>query len=102
MPLRFQEETGRVTAFLSGEIDHRAARELMLGLDREVVSRNPAKLRVDMGEVSFMDSSGIAVLLRAWKRMDSAPGRMTVVRVPAQAKKVFHAAGLDRIIPMEP
>lgn len=102
MPLRFTQEPGRVTAYLSGEIDHQVAREMMLALDREVALRTPARLQVDMSEVTFMDSSGIAVLLRVWKRLEGAAARMRVVGVPPQPKKVFHAAGLDKIIPMEP
>ncbi len=102
MPLRFTEGSGRITAHLSGEIDHQVAREMMLALDREVAVRAPAQLQVDMSEVTFMDSSGIAVLLRTWERLEPTAARMTVVGVPPQPKKVFHAAGLDKIIPMEP
>lgn len=101
MPLRFTQDAGQVTAYLSGEIDHQVARDMMLTLDREVAARAPARLTVDMREVTFMDSSGIAVLLRTWKRLEPAAVSMAVVGVPPQPMKVFHAAGLDKIIPMQ-
>lgn len=101
MPLRFTQEPGRVTAYLSGEIDHQVAREMMLALDREVALRAPARLQVDMSEVTFMDSSGIAVLLRCWRRTQELHGSMEVVSVPHQPWKVFSAAGLPKIIPMK-
>lgn len=101
MPIRLSQDKGDLTVYLQGEIDHHAARGMMLSLDREVAVRSPRHLTVDMGEVGFMDSSGIAVLLRAFRRMEEGGGTMSARRVPPQAKKVFSAAGLDKIISME-
>ena len=55
----------------------------------------------DLGGLTFTDSSGIAVLLRAHRRMGQVQGAMRVVRTPDQAGKVFQAAGLERIIRFE-
>lgn len=101
MAIRLTQDKNDLTFYIQGEIDHHGARGMMLTLDREVSARDPREVTVDMGEVSFMDSSGIAVLLRCWRRLEETGGTMRVRRVPAQAKKVFTAAGLDRIIPME-
>lgn len=100
MPIRIAQEQNALTAYLQGDIDHHTARGMMLALDREVTARDPARLTVDMSQVSFMDSSGIAVLLRCWRRLGETGGAMTVRGVPPQAQKVFSAAGLDKIIPM--
>ena len=100
MPIRLSQEKNALTVYLQGEIDHHAARGMMLSLDREVTARDPQSLTVDMGEVTFMDSSGIAVLLRAFRRMEETGGTMSAQNIPPQARKVFTAAGLDRIIPM--
>lgn len=100
MPIRLSQEQDELTVYLQGEIDHHAARGMMLSLDREVAARDPRSLTVDMGEVTFMDSSGIAVLLRAFRRMEETGGSMSARNIPPQARKVFTAAGLDRIIPM--
>lgn len=101
MPIRTQEENGLLTVFLSGDIDHASARTMMLSLDREVARRAPRTLRVDMSAVTFMDSSGIAVLLRTWRRLQETAAAMEVVCVPHQPWKVFAAAGLPKIIPMK-
>ena len=50
---------------------------------------------------SFMDSSGIAVVMRALKRMRAMGGSAALRNVPPQAGKVFTAAGVFRIIPLE-
>lgn len=86
---------------LSGEVDHHRARGLMEGIDREIDMRLPSRVALDLGGVTFMDSSGIAVLLRAYRRMAELGGALTVANVPPQALKVLRAAGLDRIIRFE-
>lgn len=87
-----------LTAVLSGELDHHGAKQVMEELDRCVEQELPRQLTVDMGAVTFMDSSGIAVLLRAHRRMAQLEGSMSVINVPKQAQRVFRAAGLHRII----
>lgn len=98
MPITCTAEKRTLTVCLSGEIDHHAARRLMLELEREVESYFPRLLVLDLSGVSFMDSSGIAVLLRTWRRMQEVSGSMRVVRVPSQPGKVLKAANLHRII----
>lgn len=83
---------------ITGEVDHHAAREIMAELERQIGAGLPRRLTLDLGGVSFMDSSGIAVLLRAQRRMGALGGQVAVVNVPAQAGKVLRAAGLDRIM----
>lgn len=95
------QEEGRVlTALLSGEIDHHAARSIMLELDREIESRFPSETVLDFGAVTFMDSSGIAVVLRTCKRMRESGGTLRAINVPEQAGKVLKAAGVGRIVPV--
>lgn len=87
-----------LTVSLSGELDHHGAKQVMGELDRRMDRELPRRLSIDMGGVTFMDSSGIAVLLRAHRRMTQLQGSMTVSNVPPQAQRVFQAAGLHRII----
>ena len=58
----------------------------------------PRSLRLDLEQLTFSDSSGIAVLLRAYRRMRQLEGSMEVCNTPAQARKVFQAAGLEKLI----
>ena len=51
-----------------------------------------------MCNVKFMDSSGIAVILRINKRMRELGGRLWVENVPSQPLRVMDAAGIDRLI----
>ncbi len=99
MPVDCLEVGQTLTARIAGEVDHHAARELMAQLGREIDAALPVQLELDLAGVSFMDSSGIAVVLRTWKRMQELGGTMTLRTVPTQAAKVLKAAGVDKLIP---
>ena len=99
MPVDCLEVGQTLTARVAGEVDHHAAKDLMAQLSREIDSALPTRLELDLGGVSFMDSSGIAVVLRTWKRMKELEGSMTLRMVPPQAAKVLKAAGVDKLIP---
>ena len=51
-----------------------------------------------MAGVTFMDSSGIALILRAQQRMQLLDGSILVRNVPAQARRVLDAAAIGRLV----
>ena len=83
---------------LSGEIDHHGARDAMRELELAVDAALPKKLVLNMTGVTFMDSSGIALILRAQQRMRLLDGSILVCHVPEQAKRVLDAAGIGRLV----
>ena len=87
MSVTCMEENRCLTASLSGELDDAAL---------------PRKLTLDLAGLTFTDSSGIAVVLRTFRRMRQLQGSMAVVNAPEQARRVFQAAGLDKLVPFEP
>lgn len=101
MSVTYTAEDRVLCISLGGEVDHHQAREMMFQMDREIELEQPRKLTVDLGGVTFMDSSGIAVLLRAFKRMQELGGSMSVRAIPEQAGRMLHAAGIDRILTFE-
>ena len=101
MPVVCTQEGRSLTALVSGELDHHGAKQVMEELDRRIDLGLPSHLTLDLGGLTFTDSSGIAVLLRAWKRMEQNRGTMRVIRTPQQAERVFRAAGLQRIMSFE-
>lgn len=98
MEVKARSGERRLLLELKGELDHHGAKDVMLRLERELDVALPLQLVLDFGGVSFMDSSGIAVVLRAQRRMAALGGSVTVQRVGAQAKKVFDAAGVSRLV----
>ncbi len=71
-----------------------ALREMEEALDAAL----PRKLVLDLSGVTFMDSSGIAVILRARQKMQLLDGGLLVRGVPPQARRVLEAAGVNRLV----
>ena len=85
MPVICKEENRRLTARITGELDHHRARAVMEELDRRIDAALPREVVLELEDLTFTDSSGIAVLLRAWKRTGSVGGVLRVRHTPAQA-----------------
>ena len=98
MPITVSSRDSALTIALSGEIDHHGAREMMAQLEDAIAERAPARLVLDLSGVTFMDSSGIAVVLRAKRRMEALSGTLVVVNIPRQASRVLETAGLGRYV----
>ncbi len=98
MPVTCTEQGRILTARLAGEIDHHAAKEIMAQLSEEIDAVLPERLVLELSQVTFMDSSGIAVLLSVWRRMGQLEGTVEVRQAPPQAQKVLQAAGIDRLL----
>ena len=59
----FVPGSGTLAAYLSGEIDHHAAQSLRREIDAQVDDRLPELLTLDFSGVTFMDSSGVGLIL---------------------------------------
>lgn len=91
---------GRLTIYLCGELDHHEARYTMESIDDLIEEYLPRDCVLDLSELSFMDSSGIAVIVRASERMRVLRGRIWVENPNKQVLRVIDAAGIDRLVPV--
>lgn len=98
MEITYKRMDRELTIFLSGELDHHAARSVMETIDKLVDQSLPVRTTLDFTALTFMDSSGIAVVLRVKRRMEQMQGSLTVVNIPRQAARVLETAGLGRYI----
>lgn len=101
MPIVVTGKEGAVTITLSGEIDHHSARTIMTEMEDVVGTLVPRELTLNLSGVTFMDSSGIAVLLRAHRHMRQLGGVLRVTDIPAQSRRVLDAAGVGRMIALD-
>ena len=87
----------RLCVHLRGELDHCAA-DAMRG-ELEAMLRDPGirQLWLDFTDVSFMDSSGVGMIGR-YKTMKSRGGSVCACGLNPQMNRLFHLAGLHRII----
>jgi stage II sporulation protein AA (anti-sigma F factor antagonist) len=91
-------EEGTLRLWLDGELDHHAAKKAMTAIQEHIDAFLPRRCVMDMRDVRFMDSSGIAVLVKTRRRMEEIDGRLTVENVRGQPLRVLRAAGVDRLI----
>lgn len=101
MPVSCTKNDRTLLASIYGDIDHHGAKDIMMELERQIDRALPQHLVLDCSGITFMDSSGIAILLRAWNRMGAIKGSISATGIPAQPAKVLRAAGLDRLITLE-
>jgi anti-sigma B factor antagonist len=81
-----------------GELDLSTAPELEPSLE-EVVSSGDAALLIDLSECEFIDSTGIALIVRSWQRLDRSGGnggggRVAVCTGNDQVQRVLDVTGL--------
>jgi anti-anti-sigma factor len=92
------EESGDVaTVRVAGEIDLSTSTQLNRELDG-VLERRPARLRLDLMEVSFMDTTGVAVLLKARRRALEADCRLTVISSSPTITRLLEITGLTSLL----
>ena len=87
-----------VEVLLFGELDHHAARESIAEIHAWLDQTMPSRLTLDMGHISFMDSSGIALILSLYKRMRAQGGSFSLRSLPPAVKRLLKAAGVERIV----
>lgn len=98
MDVTYRMDGRNLIISLSGELDHHAARTAMEAIERWIDQNLPGKTILDLAGLSFMDSSGIAVVIRAKRRMEALQGNLAVINIPRQAARVLETAGLGRYI----
>ena len=89
---------GRLTVRLCGELDHAAAAGAMYALTEAAQEYLPRSCVLDLSGLTFMDSPGVAVVLRAKRLLDRSGARFTVQSPPEQARRVLEMAGLSRML----
>ena len=83
---------------LSGEIDHHSARNAMREMELAVDAALPKKLVLDMTGVTFMDSSGIGMMMGRYRAVQRNGGHMRAEHVNDRVKKILDMAGIGKLI----
>ncbi len=91
-------QDGNLTVALTGEIDHHRAKYYIQAIAAKIEAYTPATCILDFSDVTFIDSSGIAVVINAFREMKKIEGSLVLTGIASQPMKVFRAAGIDKII----
>ncbi|MGN0468660.1 MAG: anti-sigma factor antagonist [Acutalibacteraceae bacterium] len=97
MSAKIEYRQNEIRVYLDGEIDHHSASLIRISIDDAIISKRPQLLVLDFGKVTFMDSSGIGLVMGRYKLMKSVGGRIRAENLSASAYKVMKLAGLERL-----
>lgn len=98
MYLKFEKYEQKLLVTLMGELDHHSAEEVRVKIDDRIDRDNIKKVVMDFNGVTFMDSSGIGVVIGRYKKMNSRNGNCCIADVNRTVNKVFELSGLYKII----
>ena len=94
-------EDGRLTVALTGEIDHYCAKNYIQVILGKIEAYMPKICVLDFQDVTFMDSSGIAVVINALRAMTRLEGQLLLTGLNQQPMKVFRTSGIDKLVNMK-
>lgn len=98
MQLTSYLDSGKLTVALTGEIDHHRAKGYIQSITGKIEAYNPNICILDFQEVTFMDSSGIAVVINALRCMARIEGKLELSGIGRQPMKVFQTSGIDKLV----
>jgi anti-anti-sigma factor len=93
---RVADRGGEVVVAVTGEVDLATA-----GLLRQVIDSacdRADRVVVDLTATTFIDSSGLAVVIHAYERLGGRPGAVVVIASNRSVRQVFEISGLDRLV----
>ena len=83
---------------LYGELDHHTSGEVRAEVDKKIESGNVKNLIFDFDGVTFMDSSGLGVIIGRYKQIKLRGGRTLIVRAKPCVDKLLELSGIKKII----
>ncbi|MBE7023817.1 MAG: anti-sigma F factor antagonist [Clostridia bacterium] len=98
MNIKLENIGTTLVAKLGGELDHHTAPKLRDTLDREIALNNTRNIVLDFDGVTFMDSSGIGVIIGRYKQIAALGGKVMIIRVKPQVDKILELSGLKKIL----
>lgn len=98
MFLKFSKKDNTLIATLSGELDHHSAESVRVKIDSKIDEYGIKNLIFDFSEVNFMDSSGIGVVLGRYKKISEYGGKVGIINLKPQIKRIFELGGLFKVI----
>lgn len=97
MAVVLQNQETTLIAVLSGEIDHHCARPMRAEIDDRIAQIQPNTLILDFENVTFMDSSGIGLIMGRHRSMAEIGGELIIRNPPPHIRRVMRISGMERI-----
>ncbi len=93
-----EEQNNTIVAHLNGELDHHSAEYARIKIDYYIDTSTSKNLVFDFKNVSFMDSSGIGIIIGRHKKISAKNGQVFLVNLSKSIKKVIELSGINKIV----
>ena len=97
MQIIYDAPAGELTVMLTGEIDHHCAGAIRAEVDAAVYAHTPKTLILDFSGVSFMDSSGIGLIMGRYRILQPLGGAIILQDPVPHISRILRLAGMERI-----
>ncbi len=98
MPVTFKNRNGTLTAFIKGEIDHHTVPDIRDAIDDALVSlENFDALVLDFYDVTFMDSSGVGLVMGRYRLASSKGKRLKVNNLSKRDYVIMKMSGIEKL-----
>lgn len=98
MLLEFEVNNKSLIVGINSEVDHHSSVILREKIDKEIEQISAKNLIFDFKNVGFMDSSGVGLIIGRYKNIDKSGGKVGIVNMAPQIKRIFEISGLFKII----
>ncbi len=98
MQIIFQSKGATLIAKITGELDHHAAGAVREKLDYKITTENVKNLIFDFSSLSFMDSSGIGIIIGRYKMLKSLGGNVAIVSSTKNVDRILNISGIQKIV----
>lgn len=99
MEITITEKNRSIIVKPVGEIDHHTSVELRQKVERAFNRTKARNIIFDFSSVTFMDSSGIGIIIGRYKELAKLGGKVYAIGVAGGVDRIFNLSGLTRIIP---
>ena len=96
--MKYEVQENCLTIFLPGELDHHNAEEIRKRSDYLIDQNHIRYVIFDFTDTTFMDSSGIGVIMGRYKRIYMLGGEACAVHTSERMKKILTMSGVTRIM----
>ena len=96
--MKYEVQENCLTIFLPGELDHHNAEEIRKRSDYLIDQNHIRYVIFDFADTTFMDSSGIGVIMGRYKRIYMLGGEVCAVHTSERMKKILTMSGVTRIM----
>lgn len=100
MSLDFKLVRNTLVVKIKGELDMLIAEKLKEEIDKKLVENQIKNLILNLDKVTFIDSSGLGVIIGRYKKMSALNGRMYIVGARPSVEKILFFSGINKLIPI--